>query len=65
MTNRKIIISVIILMSAWLASCSKEKSTAPTPDDLTGDCRSCHTNQAKLLALAIPDTSGTTDPGEG
>lgn len=64
MTKTKLITASIILVLAWLAACSKERATSPA-DGLTGDCRGCHTDEAKLRALAVPDSSGNTEPGEG
>lgn len=58
-----LLLAAVILLG--LASCGKNKSTSPDPTVITGDCRGCHTDEVKLKALAIPDTSGDGDSGEG
>jgi hypothetical protein len=57
-----LLLAAILLFG--LASCGKDKSTSPTPT-ITGDCRGCHTDEVKLRALAVPDTAGGGDSGEG
>jgi hypothetical protein len=64
MTKTKIVTTLFILSLAWLASCSKERVTSSS-DGLTSDCKGCHTDEAKLKALAVPDSSSGSEPGEG
>ena len=65
MTRAKLGMTILLLGLAALFACSKERTTTPTADEITGDCRDCHTNSTKLKALAVADTSDGGEAGEG
>ncbi|MBU0507231.1 hypothetical protein KKH27_00145 [bacterium] len=59
----------LLALGLTFGGCSDEDNPAAPPDTIEGyraDCIGCHTNEAMLRAVAVPDTAPPGDPsGEG
>lgn len=67
MQKSTVILILLLCLFIWVMSCSGDKSPTTPPDNTLAKltCVECHTDQAKLMALAVSESPSDGDAGEG